>query len=372
MVALFHARYSSSSKPHRDPKQAVARFRTNFESLYGTRHPPFYEGSYSQALNDAKQNYRFLLVVLQSDEHDDTNSFNSQVLSSQELTDYVRQNDILVWCGNVSEADPFQVSTTLSATAFPFMALIAYHHPRPIGMTTGPTTGPGRMSVVERIEGLFSVERVIRILTAQYEKYNPPLVVLRAERAERETGRRIREMQDQAYQESLRVDREKERKAREEKDRMKEEEERKRKEEEDQVEWEEARSRHVRSLLAYLPPESQATATAQAQETAHLSFKLLTGERIVRKFKTNEPIEHLYIFIETYGLSAPLENDDMKPTTANFPETVTCSGKPYAHRYDFVLVAPFPRKEYADRQMTIGEAGGLWPSAGLIVEVAEE
>lgn len=51
-----------------DPVQDVMNFIRSFKDKYGNSHPVFYQGSYSQALSDAKQELRFLLVYLHKDD----------------------------------------------------------------------------------------------------------------------------------------------------------------------------------------------------------------------------------------------------------------------------------------------------------------
>lgn len=51
-----------------DPVEDVISFIRSYEERYGSSHPVFYQGSYSQALSDAKQELRFLLVYLHKDE----------------------------------------------------------------------------------------------------------------------------------------------------------------------------------------------------------------------------------------------------------------------------------------------------------------
>lgn len=51
-----------------DPVEDVVNFIRSYEERYGNTHPVFYQGSYSQALSDAKQELRFLLVYLHKDE----------------------------------------------------------------------------------------------------------------------------------------------------------------------------------------------------------------------------------------------------------------------------------------------------------------
>jgi FAS-associated factor 2 len=58
-----------------DPVADVLSFIHLYEQKYGSVHPVFYQGTYSQALNDAKQELRFLLVYLHCEEHQDTANF---------------------------------------------------------------------------------------------------------------------------------------------------------------------------------------------------------------------------------------------------------------------------------------------------------
>jgi FAS-associated factor 2 len=58
-----------------DPLGDVNSFYSEFEQQYGTSHPPFYRGTYSQVLEEAKRELKFLLVYLHSESHQDTEVF---------------------------------------------------------------------------------------------------------------------------------------------------------------------------------------------------------------------------------------------------------------------------------------------------------
>lgn len=58
-----------------DPIVDVANFITYFNETYGLNHPTFYQGSYGQALSDAKQELRFLLMYLHGQDDQDCNQF---------------------------------------------------------------------------------------------------------------------------------------------------------------------------------------------------------------------------------------------------------------------------------------------------------
>lgn len=57
-----------------DPLGDVMNFINNYSARYSP-HPVFYQGTYSQALNDAKQELKFLLVYLHSDSSSETPNF---------------------------------------------------------------------------------------------------------------------------------------------------------------------------------------------------------------------------------------------------------------------------------------------------------
>jgi FAS-associated factor 2 len=178
-------RYQTISKP----------FHEKFKELYGEKGPVFLQGSYSQALEKAKQDLLFLLVILHSEDHDDTHQFCIETLVSEPFVNYINEKNILVWGGNVKESEAYKVSTMLGATKYPFMAFIALHE--------------NRMKVVHRFEGMIPATSLVDTMDRLIERLNRPYEVARQERASREAARSIREQQDAAYQESLRLDREK-------------------------------------------------------------------------------------------------------------------------------------------------------------------
>lgn len=58
-----------------DPLEDIMEFISVYEEKYGRDHPVFYQGTYSQVLNDAKQELRFLLVYLHNEDNVDTGRF---------------------------------------------------------------------------------------------------------------------------------------------------------------------------------------------------------------------------------------------------------------------------------------------------------
>ena len=75
LTARLLSRPTITNKP-RDPRVLAFEFIETFEQNYGQHHVEFFKGGYSQALEKARKDLRFMLVILQSDDHDDTKEFN--------------------------------------------------------------------------------------------------------------------------------------------------------------------------------------------------------------------------------------------------------------------------------------------------------
>ncbi|KAI7817174.1 hypothetical protein BC939DRAFT_402918, partial [Gamsiella multidivaricata] len=294
-----------------------------------------------------------LVVYLHSDEHDATDAFCREILADNELLTYLRTNEFIVWGGNVKETEGFQVATTLQTVRYPFIGVIALSQP-----TAGSSAT--KMVLIDRIEGPSTADQIIQRLTQQVNRQSTAFERLRAERRERELAREIRQQQDDAYEQSLRADREK---ARQQKEAREAAEQQEREQERIEAEKQaalERRERHLKFLFETLPEEP----AASEDGCARLSFKLWNGERVIRRFRGTEPVENVYVFIETIefrenGAKAGLEFE---------PEEHVG----YTHEYDFVLISPFPRTKVMDKAKLIKDEPALWPSASLVVELVGE
>ncbi|KAG0225466.1 hypothetical protein BGW42_004272, partial [Actinomortierella wolfii] len=269
------------------------------------------------------------------------------------LISYLRANDILVWGGNVKESEGFQVATTLQAVRYPFIGVIALSQ-------TSAGSSATKMVLIDRIEGPTTAEQIIQRLTNLQARHSAVLSRLRAERRERELARELRQQQDDAYQQSLRADREKAQKAREAAEAAERERQEQARLEAERVAALERKERHLKWLFENLPEEP----AADESGCARLSFKLWNGERVIRRFRGTEPVENVYVFIETIEY----REDGAKADT----NVVAEEDKGYKHEYDFVLISPFPRTKVTQRDQLIKDVPALWPSANLVVELVDE
>lgn len=337
-------RRSASGRRPLSPRDTAARFIREFEEEYGSHTLPFFENGYAQAFDAAKKDLKFLLVVLVSPEHDATASFIRDTLLSQPVADFIRNpaNNIILWAGNVQDSEAYQVSSALNCTKFPFSALIVHT----------PQVSSTAMGVAVRVAGPVSPEEYVSKLRGAIQSHVEPLNRVRAQRAEQQASRSIRQQSDLAYERSLAQDRERARKKREEA-------ERKAREEKEALERERAKELYAQNLAQWrrwrassIPQEPG----AEAKDVVRISLRMPSSERVVRKFAADAHIEELYAFVECYDVLQDGEISEKVEEPQGFE-----------HSYGFQLVSPMPREVFAlEKGGTIRERIGR--SGNLIVE----
>nr|CAG4641103.1 EOG090X0B12 [Eulimnadia texana] len=263
-----------------DPIADVNSFVAEFEENYGTRHPVFYIGTYSQALNDAKKDLKFMLVYLHCGDHQDTDRFCRETLSNDEVIQYLGEN-FVVWACSVKTPEGYRVSQALRENTYPFVAVIVLRE--------------YRMTVVGRLEGFVGPQVFITRLRAYVSDNESFLVAARADREERSFNQALRQEQDEAYQVSLQADREKEaRKKREQELREQEEREKQQKLQEEE-ERKQALINRKLDAVNFVPEEP----SPDSADCARILVRLPSGQRLERRFiRTKHTIKvHKYYIL---------------------------------------------------------------------------
>ncbi|PWY88622.1 hypothetical protein BO94DRAFT_534512 [Aspergillus sclerotioniger CBS 115572] len=257
-------------------------------------------------------------------EHDDTSGWVRDTLLSREVTDFVndQQNDILVWGGNVQDSEAYQVANSLRCTKFPFAAAIVHT----------PNVSSTAMSVVSRMSGTTSPVDFVEKLRSAIAQHKEPLERIQATRAEQQASRSLREQQDSAYERSLAIDRERARQRRE-------EEAARQREEQEAAERRAAEEKRIHDLAQWKQWRARSIADEpgpDVKDAVRISIRLPSGERVIRKFAPEAPLDELYAFVECYDiLNEPAEEAG---------EVVKPEG--FEHQYGFRLVSPMPRVVY--------------------------
>ncbi|KAH9282717.1 FAS-associated factor 2 [Echinococcus granulosus] len=255
--------------------------------------PPFYNGTYGEALKEAKQSLRFLIIYLHGDSHEDTDAFCRDTLLDPILLDFLNNTEqLLFWACNVNSAEGYRVSQTLREHTYPFIGVVGLSSDPAYSQTSfGP---PTRMALLGRIEGLTSAPILIQHITKIMNDHQGILVAERAERAERELSTRLRQEQDEAFAASLARDRAKaaERAAHAEAEARLAQETAETQRREKLLSR--ARLRRQRRWATSLPAEPSASVST---EVVRLSIKLPNGRRAQRLFSVKDSVKLLYYFI---------------------------------------------------------------------------
>ncbi|KAF6019851.1 Faf [Bugula neritina] len=256
-----------------DPTADVEKFIREYDERYGTEHPTFCQGTYSQALNKAKEELKFLLVYLHGDDHQDTDQFCRDTLSSPNVIQYINEHTIF-WSCNINSGEGYRVSQALREHSYPFLAVIVLKE--------------NRMTVVARIEGSLSAGELLGALQGIKEDNEMYLIAERAERNERLLNRTIRELQDNEYEKSVEQDRAK-------------------------VNLVQARERLKEQWKKEIPEEPDAS----HPECIKILIKLPSSDRIERRYLVSDSLKYLYYFVFCHE-EAP-DNFDI---VTNFPRKV--------------------------------------------------
>ncbi|KAI1609170.1 hypothetical protein EDD36DRAFT_85653 [Exophiala viscosa] len=353
---LLHRLVYQLSRPVRralPPAENARRFIREFSEEYGESTLPFAESGFNLALDNAKQELKFLLVVLLSPSHDENQTWVQETLLSNQLKSFCdsHKHELILWGGNVRDSEAYQVSTSLQCTKFPFAALICQTS----------ESGSSAMTVIMRAAGPVTGSELVAKLGTAMTAHQAQLGSARAQRAEQQASRSLRQEQDSAYERSLAQDRERARQRREEEEaaaRAEREaqelaralEERKNK----TAQWKQWRAQSLP-----LEPGSE------VRDAIRVSIRMPSGERVIRRFRAEADLEELYALVECYELIKSTEGLGTAGQEVQEPTN-------YEHEFGFRLVSPMPRTVFdLEKGGSIGERIGR--GTNLIVEpVAED
>jgi FAS-associated factor 2 len=326
------------------PKETAERFRREFEEEYGAHDLIFFDGGHAQALDAAKRDLKFLLTVLVSPEHDDTESFIKNTLLSPEVVAFLNNpaNNVIVWGGNVLDSEAYQVANEYLCTKYPFSCLICLT----------PKEGSTRMGIVKRLTGPVTPTAYLAGIESAIAKYAPDIDNVRSERAAQAVARNLRSEQDSAYERSLARDRERARQKREAAAAAAAAEKRALEEAAAAARQEELRRQWRRWRATKIAPEPETGVRLALNMAASAG-----GGRVIRKFPGETSLEDLYAFVECYDLLK-----EAQPPTEGLTKP-----KDYEHRYSFRIASVLPRETLEpSSSVTIAEKMGRGGS--LVVE----
>ena len=226
------------------------------------------------------------------------------------------------------------------------------------------------MTLLTRIEGPLSTNRLIPTLTSAVSRTRNLLAQRRAIKAEQNWSRELRRQQEEAYTNSLAADR------------ARDEAQRRAQQDAERVE----RELQERQILADIRAKNREQwrrwktwdlkrmglvgMKSEIGKTARVGVRLGSGERIVQMFPGEMNLAEVYSFVECYDLLFP-ENQGVTLRSSMEDEEVQ---KPvgYEHEFKFRLVVPYPRKVIDSGFTPVKNESGLWPSGSIVVEEIED
>ncbi|KAL2428778.1 UBX domain-containing protein 10 [Exophiala dermatitidis] len=352
---LLHRLVYQQSRPTRrslPPAETTRRFIREFSEEYGTNALPFSESGFNLTLDTAKKDLKFLLVVLLSPSHDDNTTWVQETLLSSPMKSCLdsHKDELLLWGGNVQDAEAYQVSSSLQCTKFPFVALVC--------QTT--EAGSSAMTVVMRAAGPMPASELVAKLGTAMTAHQAQLAAARAQRAEQQASRNLRQEQDSAYERSLAQDRERARQRRE-AEAAAARAEREAQERAEALAMRKANMEQWRQWRAQSLPKEPGP---EVKDAIRVSIRMASGERIIRKFHSEADLDELYAFVDCYEILKAREAGDLTGTEVEEPTD-------YEHEYGFRLVSPMPRTVFdLEQGGSVGERIGR--AANLLVEPIEE
>lgn len=132
-----------------DPLADVLNFIRDYNDKYPT-HPVFYQGTYSQVLNDAKHELKFLAVYLHSEASSETANFCRSTLADPEVLEFISTNGMLFWACDVSSPEGYRVSHSINIRTYPAVVIIGVRE--------------HKMVIMGRMEGHCSAPEFVRRL----------------------------------------------------------------------------------------------------------------------------------------------------------------------------------------------------------------
>ncbi|CAE7646646.1 PUX10, partial [Symbiodinium microadriaticum] len=253
-----------------------------------------------------------------------------QVLCSGNVLRHVNGQDVLVWGGNIWDAEPYSLSMQLKVSTFPFLALMTCESDRSV-------------QILDRIQGFIDAPTLDERLQNCLVHGRSQIARARNAQIRREEGTMLRSEQDREYQEMMEADRRRQEERQLERERVQREEE------------EEAQRKELEDALALsvqLAKEDQLNAARRmlsqkhvpvGDEVALIRFQLPHGVKVSEKFHRNDKIGMLYAFLSVH-----------------FAESASDVSR-------FVISTNFPKKDLTDKEATL-EQEGLYPRGALFVQ----
>eukprot|EP00474_Spongospora_subterranea_P002439 CRZ02897.1 hypothetical protein [Spongospora subterranea] len=281
------------------------RFRA--ESGLGQGHPALFQGSLTDAMRQAAETSKLLVIYLHCPHHQDTDIFVRQTLTAMEIIRCL-DSDFVFWMEYFLKPEAHALSGVLSVESFPFLAVVYPDGQRQSSLT-----------IHAKIDGFIGPVQLLTKLHTVKNIFNYSFVSQRAQQNQHAEVRSLRNEQDLEYMEALERDR-----LRLEQLQREADDERERKQielEKEQSKDQEIERRNV--LFRNLPVEPD----SDQPGVIAIQIRMKDGKKLQRRFKDCDLVQDVYSFVL---------GSDTKLNLSNF-----------------ILVSSFPRVVYNNQSLTL-------------------
>ncbi|CAH6723107.1 UBX domain-containing protein 3 [[Candida] jaroonii] len=308
--------------------------------------PDFYLGSYTQALYMATHKAKFLFVYLSNPENESSTSIFNKIIISPKFNSILKDPNVIIWGGDLTNPESYQLANSLNVTKFPFLGLLALTRSTTMS-PDGPVKTSPKISLLVKIQGgikddVDSDALIENKFVKKMSKYGPELQLIRNELWESFFNQVMLKQQDLNYQKSL------------EQDRLKKK----------QKEAEKLMKEYLIYKLDYfknLNPEN-------IEDKARIGIKLPNGERITQLFPASSPVDDIFTYVQLYT------NGYFDKTFENISNAERFEGfEPF---FKFKLMSPLPPKvtlnDHLPNHTIIKDLNFIYPNGLLIIENIED
>lgn len=312
--------------------------------------PPFYQGSYTQALYMAINRGKFLYVYLTNPSNESSSSIFDSIITNPKFisifTTDNKNNQNIIWGGDLTNLEAYQLANSLNVTKFPFLGVLCLT--RSSTMTPqGPSKSAPKISLILKIQGGIGEGDPDKIIQNKFIrrslKYEPELALIRAELREKYMADLVRKQQNADYQQSLLNDR------------RKKAEKARKKLAADYLRWKQL---HILDLM--LQQDDR-------RGKAKIAIKMAGGNRETFLFPENSTIEDIYLFVELHQKDLLDEEANCSMSQAE----AEAKFKDFDYPYQFRLVSPVPPlpllNDY-DKKTLVKDVNFIYPGGILMVE----
>ncbi|KAM3187953.1 hypothetical protein ACTXT7_001275 [Hymenolepis weldensis] len=184
---------------------ALNEDQTDVDLVPPPRMPHFFNGTYADALKEAKRSLRFLIVYLHGDSHENSDVFCRDTLLDPTFLDFLTENseNVLFWGCNINSPEGYRVSETFRERTYPFIGVVGLSN-NPLYSSTS-FGSPTRMALLGRIEGLIQATELITRINLIMDDHQGVIVAERADKQNfteflyNKSGRRQKQRREYFY-----------------------------------------------------------------------------------------------------------------------------------------------------------------------------